>query len=36
MESSMVAVAFGGGPSMTYVVNLLKASAEEFENDFVK
>ncbi len=36
MESSLIAVAFGGGPSMTYVVNLLKASAEEFENDFVK
>ncbi len=36
MESAMVAVAFGGGPSMAYIVSLLKASLDEFENDFAK
>lgn len=34
MEAAMVAVAFGGGPSMGYSVTLLKASVDEFENDF--
>lgn len=36
MESAMVAVAFGGGPSMAYSVSLLKASIDEFESDFNK
>ncbi|WP_022942288.1 carboxymuconolactone decarboxylase family protein [Psychromonas hadalis] len=34
IESSMVSVAFGGGPSMAYSVTLLKASLDEFEGDF--
>lgn len=34
LEAAMVAVAFGGGPSMAYSVTLLKASIDEFENDF--
>ena len=34
LESAMVAVAFGGGPSMAYTVSLLKDSINEFENDF--
>ncbi|MCC5909255.1 MAG: carboxymuconolactone decarboxylase family protein [Clostridiaceae bacterium] len=34
MEASMVAVAFGGGPSMAYSVTLLKDSIDEFEKDF--
>jgi AhpD family alkylhydroperoxidase len=34
MESAMVAVAFGGGPSMAYSVTLLKDSIDEFEKDF--
>jgi len=34
IESAMVAVAFGGGPSMAYSVTLLKESIDEFENDF--
>lgn len=34
LESAMVSVAFGGGPSMAYSVTLLKACIEEFENDF--
>lgn len=36
METALVAVAFGGGPSMAYVGTLLKASIEEFKNDFPK
>lgn len=36
MEAAMVAVAFGGGPSMAYSVSLLKASIDEFEPDFKK
>lgn len=36
MEAAMVAVAFGGGPSMAYSVTLLKKSVEEFKNDFAK
>ncbi|MDN5302926.1 MAG: hypothetical protein PWQ60_2440 [Thermoanaerobacteraceae bacterium] len=36
MEAAMVAVAFGGGPSMAYSVSLLKASIDEFESDFKK
>jgi AhpD family alkylhydroperoxidase len=34
MESAMVAVAFGGGPSMAYSVTLLKDCIDEFEGDF--
>lgn len=34
LESAMVAVAFGGGPSMAYSVTLLKESIAEFENEF--
>lgn len=34
IESAMVAVAFGGGPSMAYSVTLLKDSIDEFEKDF--
>lgn len=34
LESAMVSVAFGGGPSMAYAVTLLKDSIAEFENDF--
>lgn len=30
----MVAVGFGGGPSMDYSVTLLKDAIDEFENDF--
>lgn len=33
-EAAMVAVAFGGGPSMAYSVTLLKDSIDEFEKDF--
>ncbi|MCX7885238.1 MAG: carboxymuconolactone decarboxylase family protein [Caloramator sp.] len=36
MEAAMVAVAFGGGPSMAYSVTLLKDSIEEFRKDFNK
>ena len=34
IEAAMVAVAFGGGPSMAYSVTLLKDSLDEFEKDF--
>lgn len=34
MEAAMVAVAFGGGPSMAYSVTLLKECVDEFEKDF--
>lgn len=34
LEAAMVAVAFGGGPSMAYSVTLLKESVDEFEGDF--
>ncbi len=34
LESAMVSVAFGGGPSMAYSVTLLQASIDEFEQDF--
>lgn len=34
IESAMVSVAFGGGPSMAYAVTLLQACIEEFENEF--
>lgn len=34
MEAAMVAVGFGGGPSMAYTVTLLKDSIDEFEKDF--
>jgi len=33
-EAAMVAVAFGGGPSMAYSVTLLKECLDEFEKDF--
>lgn len=36
LEAAMVAVAFGGGPAMTYSVTLLKESLDEFEPDFTK
>ncbi len=34
MEAAMVAVAFGGGPSMAYSVTTLKAAVDEFASDF--
>lgn len=34
IEAAMVAVAFGGGPSMAYSVTLLKDAIDEFEKDF--
>ena len=34
IEAAMVAVAFGGGPTMAYTVTLLKESLDEFEGDF--
>lgn len=34
LEAAMVAVAFGGGPSMAYSVTLVKDSLDEFEKDF--
>ncbi|GMQ57600.1 carboxymuconolactone decarboxylase family protein [Vallitalea sediminicola] len=34
LEAAMVAVAFGGGPSMAYTVTLLKKSIDTFEGDF--
>lgn len=34
MEAAMVAVAFGGGPSMAYIAALLKKCIDEFEGDF--
>jgi AhpD family alkylhydroperoxidase len=34
IEAAMVAVAFGGGPSMAYSVTILKDSIDEFEKDF--
>ncbi len=34
LEAAMVAVAFGGGPSIAYSVTLLKDCIAEFENDF--
>jgi AhpD family alkylhydroperoxidase len=36
MEAAMVAVAFGGGPTMAYSVTLLKQSIDEFAPDFNK
>lgn len=36
MEAAMVAVAFGGGPTMAYSVSLLKDSINEFAPDFNK
>lgn len=35
-EAAMVAVAFGGGPSMAYMVTLLKNCIDEFQGDFKK
>lgn len=34
LEAAMVAVAFGGGPSMAYSVTLLSDCIAEFEKDF--
>ena len=34
IEAAMVAVGFGGGPSMAYSVTLLKDAIDEFESDF--
>ncbi len=34
IEAAMVAVAFGGGPTMAYSVTLLKECINEFEGDF--
>ena len=34
IEAAMVAVAFGGGPSMAYSVTVMKECLDEFENDF--
>lgn len=34
IESAMVSVAFGGGPSMAYSVTLLQECINEFEKDF--
>ncbi|MBU5425464.1 carboxymuconolactone decarboxylase family protein [Tissierella pigra] len=34
MEAAMVAIAFGGGPSLGYAITLLKDSLEEFAKDF--
>ncbi|WP_058485916.1 carboxymuconolactone decarboxylase family protein [Defluviitalea phaphyphila] len=34
LEAAMVAVAFGGGPSMAYTTTLLKECLDEFEGDF--
>jgi AhpD family alkylhydroperoxidase len=34
MEAAMVAITFGGGPSLAYTVTLLKQSIEEFAPDF--
>ncbi len=34
LDAAMVAVAFGGGPSMAYTVTTLKDSLDEFEKDF--
>lgn len=36
MDAAMVAVAFGGGPSMAYTVTMLKDSLAEFAPDFNK
>ncbi len=36
LDAAMVAVAFGGGPSMAYTSTLLKDSIKEFESDFKK
>lgn len=36
LDAAMVAVAFGGGPSMVYTSTLLKDSIKEFESDFKK
>ncbi|WP_027631972.1 carboxymuconolactone decarboxylase family protein [Clostridium hydrogeniformans] len=36
LEAAMVAVAFGGGPSMAYGVTTVKDCLDEFEKDFHK
>ncbi len=35
LEAAFVAVCMGGGPSMTYLVTLVKSAVDEFEKDFV-
>lgn len=35
LEAAMVAVAFGGGPTMAYSVTLLNDCINEFQNDFI-
>ena len=35
IEAAMVAVAFGGGPSMAYSVTILNDCINEFQNDFI-
>ena len=34
VDSAMVSLAFGGGPSMAYSITILKESLDEFEKDF--
>ena len=34
IEAAMIAVAFGGGPSMAYSVTTLMDAVNEFEHDF--
>jgi len=34
MEAAVVAVAFGGGPSMAYTSTLVRSCIDEFEGDF--
>lgn len=34
LDAAMVAISFGGGPSMAYTVTLLMDSLDEFEKDF--
>lgn len=36
LEAAFVAVCMGGGPSMTYLVTLVKSAVDEFEKDFLK
>ncbi|MTJ80708.1 MAG: carboxymuconolactone decarboxylase family protein [Telmatospirillum sp.] len=36
MEAALIAVAFGGGPSMAYTAALVKDSIKEFADDFKK
>lgn len=36
MEAALVAMGYGGGPSMAYAVTLVRQSIEEFAPDFQK